>query len=219
MKNKKVIVAILCIFALICGFFTVDIFFITRPYVETAFQKALVVICAALLAFITFMLAYGAWLLKDKEPNYFLYDKILGKNISVDNLTFKMVNDKMTLYISQIGETEESLWIGNTLSDSTKIGTPAEFRIVLAYKMLFDLAESNDEQRWNMFYEVRKDTVYAIAKAIHENGDTEMARTLTALRNSEEKNVNHVKDFILNNKPYIQGRMLKFVKKNIELFY
>ena len=48
---------------------------------------------------------------------------------------------------------------------------------------------------------------------------TEMAKTLMALRNSENKRIDDVKDFIMNNKPYIQSRMLKFVRKNIELFY
>ena len=218
MKNKKTLSTVLYIISAVILIFIIDLFFLTKNHVETGFQKALVIICAVILAAIVVLIIYEATLLREREPNYFLYDKTVHKNISPENLTFKIVNDKMTLYISKIGETEESLWLENTLDKPDKIGNPVEFRTLLAYKMLYDLADMNDDKYWLAFYTWGENTVQSIADAIRNNGDAEMAATLIQLKNSFNADLSDIKDFLINNKPYIQSRMLKFVKANIELF-
>lgn len=219
MKNKKALSLILYVAGALVGIFAIDLIFIAASVAKTGFQKFLVVVCFILLAFIAAMIIYVATQMKDVEPNFFLYDKTLRKNISIDNLTFKTVNDKMTLYISQIGETEESLWVDNVLEDHEKLGEPAEFRTVLAYKMLYDLADFDDDKHWLDFYTRGGNTVSSIADAIKKNGDIEMADTLVELKNSFNGDISDIKEFLVNNKPYLQKRMLKFVKANIELFY
>ena len=85
--------------------------------------------------------------------------------------------------------------------------------------MLYDLADMNDDKYWLAFYTWGENTVQSIADAIRNNGDAEMAATLIQLKNSFNADLSDIKDFLINNKPYIQSRMLKFVKANIELFY
>lgn len=219
MKNKKALSFILYVVGALVGIFAIVLILISANVAKTGFQKFLVAVCFILLAFIAAMVIYVATQMRDVEMNFFLYDKTLNKNISVDNLTFKMINDKMTLYISRIGETEESLWTSNVLEDPEKLGEPAQFRTLLAYKMLYDLADLDDEKHWLDFYTCGGNTVSSIADAIGKNGDTEMARTLTELKNSFNGDISDIKEFLVNNKPYMQKRMLKLVKANIELFY
>lgn len=219
MKNKKALSFILYVVGALVGIFAIVLIFIAAGVAKNGFQKFLLVVCFALLAFIAAMVIYLATQMKDVEINFFLYNKTLNKNISVDNLTFKMVNDKMTLYISRIGETEESIWTSNVLEDPQKLGDPAQFRTLLAYKMLYDLAELDDDKHWLDFYTCGGNTVSSIADAIAKNGDAEMARTLTELKNSFNGDISDIREFLVNNKPYMQKRMLRFVKSNIELFY
>ncbi|MBR2370678.1 MAG: hypothetical protein IKA82_01530 [Clostridia bacterium] len=219
MKNKKALSIALYVIAALLVIFIIDLFIMFGTVAQTGLQKALIVICIVLIVFIAAMLVYGATLLKEREPNYFLFDRTLNKNIPVQNLTFKIVNDKMNRYIAEIKETDTTLWRDNVLDTPEKLGTPAEFRILLAYKMLYDLADIDDEQHWLVFYTWGKNAVQSVAEAVKLNGDAEMASTLLYLRDSFNGDISNIRDFLVNNKPYIQQKMLVFTKQNIELFY
>lgn len=219
MKNKKALSIALYVVAAILLILVIDLFVMFGTIAQSALQKTLIVICIVLIVFIAAMLVYGASLLKEREPNYFLFDRALNKNIPVQSLTFKIVNDKMNRYIAEIKEDDASLWRDNVLDRPEKLGTPAEFRIVLAYKMLYDLADIDDEKHWLIFHTWGKDAVQSVAEAVKLNGDAEMASTLLYLRDSFNGDITNIRDFLVNNKPYIQRKMLVFVRNNIELFY
>ena len=86
-------------------------------------------------------------------------------------------------------------------------------------EMLYDLADIDDEQHWLVFHTWGKDAVQSVAETVKLNGDAEMASTLLYLRDSFNGDISNIRDFLVNNKPYIQHKMLAFTRQNIELFY
>ena len=58
MKNKKTLSTVLYIISAVILIFIIDLFFLTKNHVETGFQKALVIICAVILAAIVVLIIF-----------------------------------------------------------------------------------------------------------------------------------------------------------------
>ena len=119
-------------------------------------------------------------------------------------------------------ETEEHL-IDDKVLDSFDIVTivaeiDSEFAPLVAYKLLFSLADKDSEAGWNCLENASSKTVVFICEAMNANSDYELSNNFGKMMAEKPLNMPMIRDYLVRNKKYIQNRMLKYVVENIELF-
>ena len=93
------------------------------PRADAVYKRVLSVICAVLMLLLSVLIGAYLWLSRDTYPNYFLYDRKKKKNIPVEKLGFKVINERMTFMLTNLAESPEQLWKGVVLLfESEKFG-------------------------------------------------------------------------------------------------
>lgn len=195
------------------------LFAIALPRADATYKKVFLWILALLMLAMTGLIAYYLYLTRDVEPNYFLFDRVKKKNIAVEDLTFQMVNERMNFFQTLVCRTREELWENDILENSVKMGPRKVYRPLLAYKMLYDLAEKDDASYWNLLFSASPATVQSLCGALEQGGEKDMVKAFRYLMDNCRDNPAKIKDFVCGNMRYIRGRMLGYIKHNIELFY
>jgi len=184
---------------------------------EIAYRRVLENAIGVLLLFASLLLFYFMWLTRDSEPNFFLYDKRLGKNIPLEKLTFDVVNAKMNFYVNLIARSEGDLWQGDVLFQQDKFGYHGIFKPLVVYKMLYDLAALNCDEVSNWFFSADDAVFRIVCDTLSKTKDSDLADRLVSYRQSgsAEKLVR----FLDGNRKYVQHKMVNFVVRNVNLFY
>ena len=158
----------------------------------------------------------------DNDPNFFLYDSKLKKNIPVEELTFERVNSRMGYYMSLISSSQVQTWKKNILGkENDRFGANDVYKPLVAYKMLCDLNELDRPESWKLFNEAPPEVITGLIDALRLGGETEMCKTLRFFYENTESNedIEHIRDFVMGNSKYLRTRMMRYITKNIEWFY
>ena len=170
------------------------------------------VLCLALAA----EFGYFTVLVMDR-PNYFLYSSQKRRNISVQKLTFQVINARMNRFLSEYAQSEGKLWNDRVLDDPY-LEMKDEFRPLVAYKMLYGLADKDSEAGWMCLENASEETIVFIRKGLELNGDNTLASTLYNMLTDRPANLSGARDYLVRNKRYIQSKMTKYVIENIDCF-
>ena len=216
MNNQKKSL-IMLISAIVAFLLFVTFFVIGITYSGGAFAKTVLIIISVLVLLLALELFYLSLLSKDTEPNYFLFNANTNCNISVSKLTFQTINVRMNRYLAGYAASEGKLWTDKVL-DNPAIEMDEAFKPLVAYKLLFDLAERDAEAAWRCFELASNKTVDFIAIGLEKNGDAEFAKALRKIKSITPVDIAHLRDMLLKNKRYLQGKMLKYVTQNINKF-
>ena len=184
---------------------------------EHLFTKIMIFVVAALSLALAGELFYLRYISIDRKPNYFLYDSKKRKNINVQDLTFAMVNNKMSRYFAGYASSEGKIWTDGILDDEA-LDMADEFKPIVSYKLLFDLAHMDIESGWKCFELASVQTVDFICNGLEQNGDDEIANNLRLMKTAIPFQIKFVREYIVSNKKYLQGRMFRYVIDNIEKF-
>lgn len=179
--------------------------------------KVLLFVTAFLVLLLAGEIFYLFMLTRDTKPNYFLFNSKTNRNIPVQKLTFADVNSRMNKYLSTYAPSEGKLWTDRAL-DNPYIDMDTNFRPIVAYKLLYDLAEFDSEAGWKCFLLASDETVEFIANGLEQNAESEMAKTIKQLKASKPLNLKYVRDYLVGNRKYIQRKMFKYVTDNIDEF-
>ena len=215
--QKPLVIALAIIMAMlaILGAFLVKV----GMTVPGMFKKICFFVCAALIALLIGLLGYLLLLSRDKEPNYFLFDRQLNRNLLPEELRFRTVNEKMTAYIATNFGKSEKLWLGDAWIRGDRFGANGEYRGLVAYKMLFDLADQDKVDHWDYFAEASAETITRMCQALSQSGDRNLAQKLMYIRENCGVEIAPLRSLLLGNKKYLANKMLGFVHRNIEWFY
>lgn len=219
MKLKKILPLILMILGAVSLIGAILIFVLAVPKADAVYKKVLEIIIASLMIVLSLLSALYLLLTRDSEPNFFLFDRAKKRNIPVENLTFAIVNERMTFFLTMVCESVEQLWNEDVLEHDRKLGYRRVYRPLLAYKMLYDLADKNIATYWELLYNANGATVASLCSALEQGGEAEMVKAFRYLMENYRGTPEKIKDFVEGNQKYIRGRMLGYIKKNIELFY
>lgn len=178
--------------------------------------KVIIFIMAAIGLVLTAALGYFALLMMDKDPNYFLYDPKTKRNRSVQGLTFQIINARMNRFLSNYASSEGKIWNDRVL-DNPYIDMPDEFKPLVAYKLLYSLAEKDAEAGWNCLENASDATVRFICDGLVANNDDKFVAEIEKMM-ARPVNINAARDYLVRNKTYMQAKMKKYVVDNIELF-
>ena len=220
MKNKKLLTIVLIVIGVLALVGAILMFTVFRSAsADSAFRQVLGVVCGILLLLISLLTFYYTYLIHDWEPNFFLYDKHLHRNISPDKLVFSTVNEKMTFYVSLIDPEGKLLWTTDLLAENDRFGYRSVYRPLVAYKMLFNLIVADSEEEWKKLTEADDRQIGLLCNALEQNHEDEMTKAIRYIHTGFRGDPRKLTEFIKGNKKYIQGKMLGYVKKNIDLFY
>ena len=201
--------------------------FVAAPRANAEYKRAMdVVIGILFLILFSLCLAY-ILLTRDKDPNFFLFDRVKKKNNPINKLSFTVVNERMNFLETMVCSSEEELWKKNIL-ENAELGYHNVYRPLLAYKMIYDLADRDLDTYWFYLYNIPTPVLSALCRALEEGGDAEFAKMLHGAiekyrdcqepgekKAREEK----IREFVCKNMGYLRGKMMQYVKKNIDLFY
>ena len=213
-KLKILLIVLSCVFAaLFVGLLIFGILF-NADFIIT---KVLVFILSFVSLALCVEFAFLYILIKDTKPNFFLYDTKAKRNIALENLSFAIVNARMNSYFSKFASSEGKIWTDRILDDP-ELEMSDEFKPIVAYKLLFDLANIDKEIGWSCFDTASGETVEFICAALTANNDGEFANMVREYKNAEPTNIAAVRELLISNKNYLKKKMYKYVCANIEKF-
>lgn len=188
----------------------------------SSFTKVLTVMIGILCILLSGVIAFIIYTSQDNDPNFFLYDSKLKRNIAVEELTFERVNSRMGYYMSLISSSQVQTWKKNILGkENDRFGANDVYKPLVAYKMLCDLCELDRPETWKLFNEAPPEVITGLIDALRLGGENEMCKTLRFFYEKTESNddIEHIRDFVMGNAKYIRTRMMRYITKNIEWFY
>lgn len=218
--NKQLLpVAMLAVAAL--SLIAAIIVLISAITADATYKGVLFGIATALFLVMCGLALYYVYLSRSSDPNFFLYDKDQRKNIPVEQLTFDIVNERMSFYLSLISDSDDELWQGAVLAKSDgSFGREEVYRPLVAYKMLYDLTASEDEFVWDRITFAETSTIRLLTRAIKQAGDADMAQAIAELYKGEDlEEGENLRDFLVGNQKYLRARMLRYVKQKLDYFY
>ncbi len=186
-------------------------------YDGSAFAKSVLFIASFVLLLFGVELGYFFVLSRNVKPNYFLFNSSFNINIAPEKLTFDIVDKKTNGYLSGFARSEAKIWTDGVL-ENNRSAIAREFRPIIAYKLLFDIAESDSEGAWKCFVLASQKTVDCIAEGVAQNGDVQMAAAIRQLKAANPINMKQTREFLISNKPYIKKKLFKYVLDNIDKF-
>ena len=219
-NNKQHLVPVAMLVIAFLSLVAAIIVFISAPSMVAPYQKVLLRIAGILLLVLMGLSLFYFYLSRESDPNFFLYDQTQHKNIPVEQLTFSALNDRMDFYLSLISDSDEELWQGGVLAKSDgSFGREDVYRPLVAYKMLYDLTERDDDVQWGLFEFAEVTTIRLLTRALKQGGDADMAQAIVELYKGEGEEGENLRDFIKGNQKYLRGRMLRYVKQHLDYFY
>ena len=221
MNWKKVLPVVLWVGLAVFAIGAILLLAIAVPRADLAYKRVLSVICAVLMLLISILIGAYLWLSRDTYPNFFLYDRKKRRNIPVDKLTFKTVNERMTFMLTGIADSPEQLWKGDVLLfENEKFGYKSVYKPLVAYKMLFDLGNQGpDSGYWNYLKTAPQENLNAMFDALTKACEKKMVDALRLLLERTDDDYAKVKEFLRKNLGFIRSRMVYYVVKHIEFFY
>ncbi len=216
-QNLQIILLVLCGLLVVAGILT----FIFGAGESDGVIKVLFIALGVVLILIGVALAMLAFATDSPEKaNFFLYDQNTKSNMSIDDLDFDIINKKMIFVMSKLTSSASKVWTENVFESDNEVFSDGDDRFVplVAYKILFDLSERANEGVWNLYLMADASLIGSIASALELNGDGELANAFKFLHENAAGNYERTEKFLADNKKYIQAKMVKYVKANIDRF-
>ena len=216
-RNLQIILLVLCGVLILAGILT----FIFGSGDSDGAIKVLFIALGVVLILIGVALAMLSFAVGAPEKaNLFLYDQNTKSNISIDDLDFDRINKKMIFVMSKLTSSASKVWTENVFDSDNEIFSDGDDRFVplVAYKILFDLSERANEGVWNLYLMADSSLIESIASALDLNGDGELANAFRFLHENASGSYERTEKFLADNKKYIQAKMVKYVKANIDRF-
>lgn len=216
-QNLQVVLFVLCGLLAILGILT----FVLFAGQSEGVLSVLLIILGVVLILAAVALAMLALVTGSAErANFFLYDSKLKANRSVDELGFEVINNKMTYVMSKLTSTASKVWTQNVFEEDSEVFADGDDRFVplVAYKIIYDLSERANEGVWNLYLMADRSIIDSIAAALELNSDAELANAFRYLHENAAGSFERTEKFLADNKKYIQTKMVKYVKSNIDRF-
>ena len=195
---------------------------------ENAFSKAVLLFVSLLFLALTGMVAYLAYLdtfkVTSTAPrirrrlNYFLNANNNKRGIAPEDLTFDIVDSQLNKYVIDTFGSPIALWQNQVFAEEDVFGNEDCFKMLVAYKMVYDLQAHHSKKIWKMFFELSDVDFSELCELLVKNGDEEFAQTLGDYKLTGMECVGEASAFLDENASYLQRRMVNYVLRKIDLF-
>ncbi len=216
-QNLQIILLVLCGLLVISGILT----FVFGAGNSDGALKVLFVVLGIILVLMGIAFVMLAFVIGSHEKaNFFLFDHELRDNIPIDELDFEHINKKMTYVMTKLTSTASKVWTENVFIGDNEVFEDGDDRFapLVAYKIIYDLSERANEGVWNLYLLADASIINSISDALKLNDDGELADAFKYLHENANGNYERTDKFLLDNRKYIQSKMVKYVKANIDRF-
>lgn len=215
-QNLRLILVILCGVLVLTGILV----FIFGAGGSTGLLKAAFIVFGIVLILLGCALVFLAAVLgESEEANFFLYDNKRNVNIPVEELDFARVNKKMTFVMTKLASSASEVWTTDVFAEDNEVFCGETTYVPLvAYKILYDLGDRANENIWNLYLAADASIIDSIVAALELNGDNDLGKAFKFLHENSAGNYERTEKFLADNRKYIQNKMVKYVKTNIEKF-
>lgn len=216
-QNLQIILFVLCGVLALTGILTI----VFGAIGSEGFLCVLIILLGIVVILLGLAFAFLALLLGSSEAaNFFLYDNKLKSNRSVEELDFDIINKKMTYVMTKLTSSASKVWTENVFESDSEVFKDGDDKFVplVGYKILYDLSERSNEGVWNLYLMADSSIIDAIAAALEFNGDNELANAFRYLHSNAQGSYERTEKFLADNRKYIQSKMVKYVKSNIDKF-
>lgn len=214
-QNLQLILLVLCGILVLTG---ILVFVLGAADSEGSLKVMLIVFGVVIEALAISLALMAAVCGSAEKANFFLYDPKLKSNISVDDLSFDDVDKKMTFVMANLTSSASKVWTENVFDSDNEIFETDDYVPLVAYKILYDLTERAGKAVWSLYLMADDSIIAPITSALELNGDGELAKAFKFLHDSADGDYQRTAKFLNDNKKYIQVKMLKYVKTNIDKF-
>lgn len=184
---------------------------------DQIFVRVMLFVVSAIAILLAAEFAWMFFAEKDTKQNFFLHNPQTGHNMPVQKLNFQVVNGRMNRYLSAYAASESKLWT-DRIFDNPYLDMKDAYKPAVAYKLFFDLAERDAEIGWRCFETASEETVDFLCAALEQNEDFEMAKAIRMMKKSKPLNLKQVRDYLVNNRNYLKGKLFRYVYDHIQLF-
>ena len=216
-QNLRLVLAVTCGVLILVGILV----FLFLAGDSDGWMKGVFIAFGIVIILIGCVLLMIAAVLGDVEKaNFFLYDSKIKANISMDELDFNLINRKMTFVMTTLASSAAAAWKENVFSEDKDVFADGDdaFVPLVAYKMLYDLCERANGEVWQNYIDAEDSVVEAVASAVELNGDHDLGKAFRFLHDNADGDYERTEKFLQDNKKYIQNKMVKYVKANIDRF-
>ena len=215
-QNLKLMLLILCGVFVLIGILV--LIFGAAP--TAGFLKVAVILFGIVLILLGCSLAFLAAIVgESEEANFFLYDNKRNVNIPVEELDFARVNKKMTYVMTKLASNASEVWTTNVFEEDNEVfAGETTYVPLVAYKILYDLSDRANEGTWELYLNADPAIIESIVSALELNEDNDLGKAFKFLHENAAGSYERTEKFLSDNKKYIQNKMVKYVKANIEKF-
>lgn len=215
-KNLRLILLVLCGVLVLTGILV----FIFGAAPATGLLKVAFIAFGIVLILLGCALVFLAAVVGESEnANFFLYDSKRNVNIPIEELDFARVNKKMTFVMTKLTSNASEVWTQNVFEEENEVyGGETTYIPLVAYKILYDLGDRANEGIWNLYLSADPSIIDSIVGALELNGDIDLGKAFKFLYENSAGSYERTEKFLADNKKYIQNKMVKYVKANIEKF-
>lgn len=217
MKQQEKIKLIVLIGSIVAAILAVALLIVGIVYSGGTLAKVLIFVISFFVLALAGELGYLFMLMGNTKANYFLFNPKTNRNIAPQKLTFQIINVRMNRYLSNFASSEGKIWTDGVLDDPT-LEMDDAFKPLVAYKLLFDLAERDFDAGWKCFDLASDATVEFICAALDTSADEELAKNLRDFKGVKPTNMKYVRDYLVSNRKYLQSKMFRYTADNIDKF-
>ncbi|MDD4494915.1 MAG: hypothetical protein PHV32_11340 [Eubacteriales bacterium] len=187
---------------------------------DTVFDMILLFIAAALMVFVGGIILYILVLSIGKKQNFFLYDYKTKKEISVDELTFEMVEKRLDPYfgivLSQIDKQDGVFdWF---IKAHFNAEMPQAYKPLLIPFIFWAGIKNSKTSEWIGLLQADKDAIDLIENHLFPIGAFDISSRLQYYRTFEESRVDEIDEFLKSKQTYLEETILRYIKDNIVMF-
>ena len=217
MKQQEKIKLIVLIGSIVAAILAVALLIVGIVYSGGTLAKVLIFVISFFVLALAGELGYLFMLMGNTKANYFLFNPKTNRNIAPQKLTFQIINVRMNRYLSNFASSEGKIWTDGVLDDPT-LEMDDAFKPLVAYKLLFDLAERDFDAGWKCFDLASDATVEFICAALDTSADEELAKNLRDFKGVKPTKMKYVRDYLVSNRKYLQSKMFRYTADNIDKF-
>ena len=209
MNNKKynyffIAIAILALILSVFGFVSAS-----KTIIDGA--RALLIICSILLILLSCIYAYVVLLSMDREPNFFLFDEQIGKNVSLDKIDYARVSSRVDVYVSDVGGYDYV--VKNYGLDN---GVIPVLRPIVAFRLI-QLA-AFDDHAFELIDNADDKAITILCRALEMADEANMTVAISKYH-QQGGNADNFRKYLANNQKYMQNKVMNYIRRNIEQFY
>ena len=215
-QNLRLILVILCGVLVLTG---ILVFIFGAAPNTGLLQVAFIAFGIVLILLGCALIFLAAVLGESEEANFFLYDSKRNVNVPVEELDFARVNKKMTFVMTKLASNASEVWTTDVFAEDNEVFCGETTYVPLvAYKILYDLGDRANESIWNLYLAADPSIIDSIVAALELNGDNDLGKAFKFLHENSAGSYERTEKFLVDNRKYIQNKMVKYVKANIEKF-